>query len=234
MAKKSLKRYFDSIAELIDFNFYYLVLIKYKKILLIIPLLIAGLAYLITLNLAPIYQSSATLVIESKERSLVENIDDVYTPENPTSRINNQIEILKSDEVLEYIISEDSSTVKFEDLFKQTKKTFITQYFTNFFLKKEKVTLKSKREYLKKYIKNNFGVKNIPRSDVLQLSFKSNSPEIAKLALTKIIDAYLKYDVDSKVRITSYASEKINSRLSDLMISMEQSEGNLAKYKKKK
>ena len=232
MATKNIKRYFDSIAEFVDFNFYYLILVKYKKILLIIPLLIAALAYLITLNLEPIYQSSATLVIESRDRSLVENIDEVYTPENPFNRINNQIEILKSDEVLEYIISEDSSTVKFEDLFKQTKKTFITQYFTNFFLKKEKVTLKSKSEYLKKYIKNNFGVKNIPRSDVLQLSFKSNNPEIAKLALTKIIDAYLKYDVDSKVRITSYASEKINSRLSDLMIEMEKAEANLAEYKK--
>ena len=233
MAKKSIRGYLDSIAELIDFNFYYLVLIKYKNILLLVPLLIASLAFLVTLNLEPIYQSSATLVIESKERSIVENIDEVLTQENPFNRINNQIEILKSDEVLEYIISEDSSTVKFEDLFKQTKKTFITQYFANFFLKREKVTLKSKSKYLKKYIKNNFGVKNIPRSDVLQLSFKSNNPEIAKLALTKIIDAYLMYDVDSKVRITSYASEKINSRLSDLMISMEQSEGNLAKYKKK-
>ena len=232
MATKTIKSYFDSIAELVDFNFYYLILVKYKKILLIVPLLIAAFALLVTLNLEPIYQSYATLVIESKERSLVENIDEVYTPENPFNRINNQIEILKSDEVLEYIISEDSSTVKFEDLFKQTKKTFITQYFTNFLIKKEKITLSSKREYLKKYIKNNFGVTNIPRSDVIQLSFKSNNPEIAKLALTKIIDAYLKYDVDSKVRITSYASEKINSRLSDLMISMEQSEGNLAKYNK--
>ena len=63
MATKSIKSYFDSIAELVDFNFYYLILIKYKKILLIIPLLVVGLAYLITLNLEPIYQSSATLVI---------------------------------------------------------------------------------------------------------------------------------------------------------------------------
>lgn len=232
MAKQTIKRYLDSIAELVDFNFYYLILIKYKKILLIVPLLIAGLAFLVTLNLEPIYQSSATLVIESKERSLVENIDEVYTPENPTSRINNQIEILKSDEVLEYILSEDSSTIQFDDLFKQTKKTFITQYFTNFFLKKEKVTVYSKKKYLKSYIKNNFEVQNIPRSDVIQLSFKSNNPEVAKLALTKIIDAYLKYDVDSKVSVTSYANEKITSRLSDLMIDMEKSEANLANYKK--
>ena len=96
MAKNTIKGYFDRIAELVDFNFYYLVLIKYKKILLTVPLLIAGLAFLITLNLDPIYQSYATLVIESKERSIVENIDEVYTPENPFNRINNQIEILKS------------------------------------------------------------------------------------------------------------------------------------------
>ena len=136
MAEKTIKRYLDSIAELIDFNFYYLVLIKYKKILLIVPFFITAFAFLVTLNLEPIYQSTATLVIESKERSIVENIDEVYTPENPFNRINNQIEILKSDEVLEYIIREDHSTIKFTDLFKQTKKTFITQYFTNFFPKK--------------------------------------------------------------------------------------------------
>ena len=129
MATKNIKRYFDSIAELVDFNFYYLILVKYKKILLVIPLLIAALAYLITLNLEPIYQSSATLVIESKERSLVDNIDEVYTPENPINRINNQIQILKSDEVLEYILREDDSTIKFNELFKETKKTFVAQYF---------------------------------------------------------------------------------------------------------
>ena len=145
MATNTIKRYLDSIAEIVDFNFYYLILVKYKKILLIVPSLVAALAYLITLNLEPVYQSSATLVIESKERSLVENIDEVYTPENPINRINNQIQILKSDEVLEYILNEDDSTIKFNDLFKETKKNFITRYFKNFFIKKKTVTLDSKK-----------------------------------------------------------------------------------------
>ena len=218
MAKKTIKNYFDSIAELIDFNFYYLILVKYKKTLLIVPIFIGGLAFLIALNLQPIYESSATLVIESRDRTLVKNIEEVYTPENPFNRINNQIEILKSDEVLEYIINEDNSSITFNDLFKQTQKTFVIRYFVNFFNKKEKKNTESKKDFLKQYIKNNFSVRSVPRSDVIRLTFKSSNPEIAKLALTKIIDSYLMYDVDSKVRITSYASEKINSKLADLMI----------------
>ena len=79
MAKKTIKNYFDSIAELIDFNFYYLILVKYKKTLLIVPIFIGGLAFLIALNLQPIYESSATLVIESKDRSLVKNIE-IFVP----------------------------------------------------------------------------------------------------------------------------------------------------------
>ena len=146
MVEKTIKGYFDSILELIDFNFYYLILLKYKKTLLVIPLLVTGIAFLISLNLSPVYQSSATLVIESKERSLLRNIEEAYTPENPFNRINNQIEILKSDEVLEYIISEDYSTIKFDHLFKETKKTFIAEYFANFFIKKKIINKKSKKE----------------------------------------------------------------------------------------
>ena len=93
MVEKTIKGYFDSILELIDFNFYYLILLKYKKTLLVMPLLITGIAFLISLNLSPVYQSSATLVIESKERSLLRNIEEAYTPENPFNRINNQMEV---------------------------------------------------------------------------------------------------------------------------------------------
>ena len=67
---------------------------------------------------------------------------------------------------------------------------------------------------------------NITRSDVLELSFQSNNPEVGKLALTKIIESYLKYDVDSKIRVTAYANQKINSRLSELMKGMSIAENN--------
>ena len=129
MEKKGIQSYLASLAEVVDFNFYYLILAKYKKLLIILPIFAAALAFLVSLNLEPVYQSSATLVIESEERKIVESIEEVYERESSMNRINNQIQILKSDEVLEYILREDDSTIKFNELFQETKKTFITQYF---------------------------------------------------------------------------------------------------------
>ena len=90
------------------------------------------------------------------------------------------------------------------------------------------------KQYFKNFLKDNFHVENVARSDVLELSFTSNNAEVGKLALTKIIESYLKYDVDSKIRVTAYANQKINSRLSELMQGMNVAEDNLAKYKKER
>ena len=45
------------------------------------------------------------------------------------------------------------------------------------------------KNFLKYDFKKNFSVKNIPRSDVLELSFVSTNPKISQLALISIIDS---------------------------------------------
>ena len=84
----------------------------------------------------------------------------------------------------------------------------------------------------KSYIKANFNVSHIRNSDVVELSFTSNNPELAKFVLTELIESYLRYDVDTKIQVTNYANKQINLRLSELLISMEKAEQNLLKYKK--
>jgi uncharacterized protein involved in exopolysaccharide biosynthesis len=85
---------------------------------------------------------------------------------------------------------------------------------------------------LKKYIQKNFDVSQVRNSDVVNLKIISRNPELAKFLLEKIIEAYLKYDVDTKVKVTNYANAQINSRLSNLLEQMEQSEKKLLAYKK--
>ena len=231
--KKALSEHLDKLSDFIDFNFYWIIFLKYKKIVITVPILFVLLAFLISLNLQPIYKSTATLVIEPSDQKIT-SIEEVYSPESQFNRINNQIAILKSDEVLEYILNNEDANVKFTNLFKATPDNFIKKTFKKIFIDKSSLTTSYQKNYLKKFLKDNFNVRNIARSDVLELSFQSNNAEVGKLALTKIIESYLKYDVDSKIRITAYANQKINSRLSELMKGMSIAENNLAKYKKEK
>ncbi len=63
------------------------------------------LVLIISLNLEKQYISKATLVIPPEENNIV-NIDEVYSLDSIQNRVNNQIAILKSDEVLEYIFED--------------------------------------------------------------------------------------------------------------------------------
>ena len=88
------------------------------------------------------------------------------------------------------------------------------------------------KEFLISIFKDNFKVKNISRSDVLQLSFVSTDPKISQLALKNIIDSYQRYEIDSKIQITTYANTKITERLSEITKQMDISEQKLSEYKK--
>ena len=211
------------IAENLELKYYWVVFLKYLKPIFFISLLFTLLVLLISLNLEKKYKSVATIVIEADESKKIVDIEEVYSLGNQESRINNQIAILNSDDVLDYIVNDKQSFVVFGNLFKGLKPSFIKRLF----VKDGDIT----KEGLKSYLKSNFSVTNIPRSDVLELSFISPSPKISKLALNNIISSYQRYEIDSKIVITSYANEKITSRLNELTKQMEIAEENLAKYK---
>ena len=67
---------------------------------------------------------------------------------------------------------------------------------------------------------------------MVNLTIRSGSAELAKFLLEQVIDAYLKYDVDTKIKVTNYANAQINGRLSKLLEQMEIAEQKLLQYKK--
>ena len=206
-----------------DIRFFFLVAKKNFKNLLFLTFLISLLVLLISLNLEKKYISEATIVISPDENNIV-NIEEVYAIDNQASRVNNQIAILKSDEVLEYIVGDKKNRLQFKDLYAQTQDSFFKRIF------KKKIIID--KGYLKSILTQNFSVSNVPRSDVLQLSFVSNNPKISQLALKSIIDSYQRYEVDSKIQITNYANLKISDRLKELVKQMDVADKKLADYKK--
>lgn len=213
----------DNLSESLNLGYLWSIFLKNKKDILLLPCIFALFVFLISLNIEKIYSSTATLVIKG-DNNKIGNIEEVYTQDTQVNRVNNQIAILKSEEVLENTFKNNNLITKFNEIKISTEIPFYTRIFT----KKNNFDEKN----IKKYLKDNFTVTNIPRSDVLELSFESTSPKIAQLALNSIIDSYQKYEIDSKIKITSYANQKISERLKELNDQMNESQIKLATYKK--
>jgi uncharacterized protein involved in exopolysaccharide biosynthesis len=198
------------------------ILRKYLIHLIIITSLISTIVYLFSLNLDRKYKSTAKIVIEQDDQNIV-NIQE-YASFNRSNRINNQIAIFKSDQVLEYIIQDKENSKKFELFFAENNQNFVQKIFN----KKKTFNVKS----LKSILSSSLSISNVKNSDILLLSFVSSNPRVAKLALERIINSYQRYEIDNKIQITNYANEKISERLQILVKEMDISQKKLSKYKK--
>jgi capsular exopolysaccharide synthesis family protein len=206
-----------------DLKFFFLVAKKNIKNLILLSLIVSILALFISLNQQKKYLSKGIIVIEADGNNIV-NIEEVYSFESRMNRINNQMAILKSDEVLEYIVKDKKNSVQFKNLYSNNEFNFLQRILK----KKENLD----NIFLKKVLTENFKVKNLPSSDVLELSFTSNNPKLSQLALKLIIDSYQRYEIDSKIKITNYANKKITERLQDLVSQMDVAQKKLSNYKR--
>ena len=197
------------------------ILKKYIIHLTIFTSLISTLIYLASLNLDKKFRSTARIVIEPDDKNIV-NIQE-YRNFNQGNRINNQIAMFKSDQVLEYIINDKKNLKNFQIYFSENNQNFVQKLFK----KKKKFNINS----LKSILSNSLKIKNINNSDILVLSFVSTSPRVAKLALERFINSYQRYEIDSKIQITNYANEKISDRLNILVEQMDIAQKKLSIYK---
>ena len=211
------------VFDIADLGFFYLIAKKNIRFLSITSLLVSMIVFFISLNIEKKYLSEATIVIAPDENKIV-NINEAYSTIQNTSRINNLIATLKSDEVINYIVNDKKNQLEFQSLYSKQNTNALTRIF------KKKIIID--KNYVKFILTNNFNVKNIRNSDVLVLSFVSNNPKISQLALNNIISSYQRYEVDSKIEITSYANNKVKERLKELKIQMAIADKNLAQYKK--
>ena len=203
---KKTSELFD-IFDLADLSFFILIAKKNIKFLLFVSGLIAFIAFLISLNIEKKYLSEATIVIAPDENKIV-NINEAYSTIQNSNRINNLIAILKSEEVVNYIVNDENNQLEFKSLYSNKKQNIFKRILT----KKNIVD----KNYIKSILSNNFQVTNVSSSDVLILKFTSNNAKISQLALNNIISSYQRYEVDSKIQVTTYANTKVKERLKEL------------------
>ena len=237
--QKSLLDTIGNINEQLNLAHYWIIFLKFKRILFTVPLLFGLLGYFISLNINPTFQSQATLVIEESTKNIV-NIEEVYDGErispgfSNNNYINNQIQIIESDEVISSILLDKKIVNNIENLYKKLPKNYFSKNinFFNFKKNNDSINKDNSKINFKMYIKNNLKVTQIRNSDVVNITMDSGSAELAKFLLEQVIDAYLRYDVDTKVKVTNYANQQINVRLAKLLEQMEIAEQKLLNYKK--
>ena len=116
-----------NIFDVGDLKFFFLVAKKNIKNLLTLSLIFSLLVFLISSNQEKKFISKATIVIEPDDNKIV-NIEEVYSIEAQSNRINNQMAILKSDEVQEYIVKDKKNSMKFKNLYSENKQNFFKEY----------------------------------------------------------------------------------------------------------
>ena len=193
-----------------DLRFFVIIARKSIKFLLFASLLVSMIVFFISLNLEKKYLSEAIVVIEPDENKIV-NIKEAYStitsPIQNINRINNQIAILKSDEVISHIVNDEKNQLEFKSFYSRTEKNVFSRIFT-------KKTIIDKN-YIKSILTENFKVKNVSKSDVLVLSFVSNNPNISQLALKNIISSYQRYEggyQNSDNKLCKYKSQRETKR----------------------
>ena len=233
-SKSSLNEKFNLIANgfSTDPFFYWITFLKYKKQLIIIPILISLIALFISKNIQPTFRSTASLIIDNQENNII-NIEQVYSENqnslNNYSFINTQKQIILSNEITDRIFSNENFKKNFQKKYNSYEPTFLKSIYS--FFKTEEKTINE--NFYKNYTRDNLNVVTNKDNNVLSLYFDSKSKDLSRIVLEEIIQAYLEYDIDQKISVTTYANTKISERLDELKLNLSESEKNLQNYKKK-
>ena len=115
----------------LNLTHYWIILLKYKKLLFVIPFFFGLLGYLVALNIKPVFQSNATLVIEADVKKIVD-IEEVYADNSGGfgrnfNHINNQIQIIKSDEIFNGVLLNEEIAKKIVNLYNTIPDKFVTK-----------------------------------------------------------------------------------------------------------
>ena len=131
MEKQSILDKLESFNEHLNLTHYWIILLKYKRVILILPFFFGLLGYFVALNIKPVFQSHATLVIEADDKRIVD-IEEVYGGETQTgfgnfNHVNNQIEIIRSDEIFNGVLLNEEITKKVVNLYNTIPDKFVTR-----------------------------------------------------------------------------------------------------------
>ncbi|MCY0094617.1 GumC family protein [Hoeflea ulvae] len=190
----------------------------------------AGLAFLVTAMIDPLYKSETRLLVETRE--------PVYSSDqNPQSAgtalderaVTSQVEILQSTDLVKQVARELnlSSRVEFDPA---ANPSAIGDLLVMLGLKKNPLDVPAEERILKEFY-SKLSVYVIPGSRVIGIEFSSGDAELAAQVPNALVDAYLAFQSGAKLENNTDASAWLEPEIARLREKVRESEEKVAQYR---
>lgn len=184
--------------------------------------LILGVVYIVTA--VPLYTSSASLLIDSGNQKIVDQLSAVSGVLEDEASVLSQVELLKSEKIAQAV--SDKLDLKNNKLFMaantgpiQSAVSVVRSYLSvsSWFSKSPSlVSDETVQRSILETLGNNLDISRVGRTYVLQLSYTSADPGLSATIARAYAEAYLTDQLDSKYDATRRASDWLQQRIGEL------------------
>ncbi|GGI98735.1 chain-length determining protein [Shewanella hanedai] len=227
--------------EVIDLRQYIKVINKYKWRIVLLAFTVAALAAVVALNITPQYRATATLLIEADQAKAV-SFEEIYgLDSNRKEYYLTQFEILKSRNIAQAVVQKLNlknhqdflSEPSFVDDIKALKDSI------PFIPKKEVVQLSADEQaaFELQELVNAFSerltISPVRKTQLVNITYESSDPKMAALVANTVGEVYIEQNMNAKMGLTQKAAGWLTTRLSDLRVRLDASEGKLQAYRER-
>ncbi|OAD21926.1 Exopolysaccharide biosynthesis protein, partial [Candidatus Thiomargarita nelsonii] len=200
----------------IDLRGYWAVFKKYKWHTIWITFFIGILAALYSLSLTPIYQATATLLLEMNAAKIVA-IEEVYDQRANKEYYKAHVHLLQSHLIVEKVIDRMNLAThpEFDPTLERGSKLNWRDWLSALFPQKkpEKPSLAKQRNAIVKAFQSRLNVTQVKRSPLLEINFESSDPKLAANVANTLTETYIENDLESRLQMTKKAAGWLIERL---------------------
>lgn len=233
--------------ENIHLRDYLSVILKRKGIIITFFICVVVTTTILSFLMVPVYQSTITIKIDKQNPDAL-SIPGLQFSRPGTDYYTTQYELLKSRSLAEKVIKKlaldkNSNFLPSESRFSKAANliqvpiknasSYIASFFTSEGDKPASASTRKKEEipvYLSNALINRLQVTPVKDSQLVRVTFESNDPEISMLVTNAIADAYIEYDLESRIDASRQAKIFLEQQIADIKVKTETSENNLNRY----
>ncbi len=217
--------------EVIDLSYYWQVIRRQLKKIILFSAVITAIAVLVALVITPVYKATATILIEAEEAKVL-SIEEVYGLGSPSDEYyQTQFEILKSRELAKRTVLELGlvDNPEFNPAHPENKKSFSIKEL----ILGEADPL-TEEEILAKTVDTFWeavSISPVRKTQLVKVSVESESAEMARVAANAMAQQFIESQLDAKIEVTQQAAGWLSDRLGGLKAKLEDSERKLQQYR---